>query len=75
MQKDHVSSFDKATARQILGQNKGQLVVEYILLVVVVALAAVLISRSMVGRDPDNPGIIITKWTQLLQMVGADLGD
>jgi uncharacterized protein (UPF0333 family) len=60
----------------LLRQNRGQLIVEYLLLIVIVATAAALLSRTLVGRGQgDNAGIIIVKWTQLLDMVGQDIGD
>ena len=69
------SSPRKVTPKTIIGQNKGQLILEYILLIFVVAAAAVLLSKSLVGRGEGEEGVIITKWAQLLQMVGQDLGD
>ncbi len=75
MKTDCFSSHSKSTAKAILGQNKGQIIIEYILLVVVVVIAAVLLSKMLVGRQDGNQGIIIIKWSQLLEMVGSDVGD
>ena len=57
-----------------LRQNKGQLLLEYVLLIFIVVSAATVLTRTLVGRG-DNPGIIINKWSQLNQMVGEDIGD
>jgi len=59
----------------MLRQNRGQLIVEYILLIVIVTVAAAMISKMMVGRGDGSQGVIIIKWTQLLNMVGEDQGD
>lgn len=75
MPRKPICSHSKATRPNPLRQNKGQIIVEYILLVVVVVIAAVLLSKLLVGRSDGDAGIIITKWSQLLQMIGADVGD
>jgi len=68
-------SSQDLTLKTTLGQNKGQLIVEYVLLIFVVVSIAVLMTRSLVGRSEGNTGLIINKWSQLLEMVGQDLGD
>lgn len=75
MNQDHSFSHSKVTLKSLVGQNKGQLIVEYILLVFVVVVVAVLLSKLLVSRQEGSTGLIITKWVQLLQMVGSDLGD
>lgn len=65
----------KPTLKRILGQNRGQLIVEYLLFVVIVATAAVMLSKALVGRGEGQQGAIIIKWVQLLEMVGSDVGD
>ena len=62
----------KANRKKLLGQNKGQIIVEYILLMVIVVSACAMLTRTLVGRG-DEPGAIIIKWNQLNQMVGADI--
>ncbi|HPI41477.1 MAG TPA: hypothetical protein PLJ21_11775 [Pseudobdellovibrionaceae bacterium] len=55
--------------------NRGQIVVEYLLLLVVgVALAALLI-KQLASRDPENPGMIVQKWNSILQTIGDDIID
>lgn len=69
-------SSQQITVKTILRQNKGQLVVEYVLLIFVVVVIATLLTKSLVGRNSDGTGgIIINKWSQMIQMVGSDLGD
>ena len=67
--------YKKVTAKSILGQNRGQLVVEYVLLIFMVVVLCALMTRLLVSRNPEDQGVIITKWSQLLEMVGQDLGD
>lgn len=55
--------------------QRGQIVVEYVLLMVIaVGLAALLISQ-LVDRDPESPGVLVAKWHSILQAVGDDIPD
>lgn len=55
--------------------KKGQIVVEYVLLLVIaVSLAALLISQ-LVSRNPDSPGLLITKWQSILKVIADDIPD
>lgn len=58
-----------------LNNNRGQIVLEYILLMLVAITIAVLITKQLVGRNPDNPGVVIQKWSQITQVIGADQSD
>jgi hypothetical protein len=71
----HFETQEKPTIKSSLRQNKGQLVVEYILLMFVAVSACALLTKGLVGRGEGNNGVVITKWSQLIQMVGNDLGD
>ena len=68
-------SHNKNTLMSLLGQNKGQLIVEFLLLVVIVTIAAVALSSALVSRADGDYGAIITKWNQLIEMIGQDMGD
>ena len=55
--------------------KRGQIVVEYVLLLVVaVSISAVLVSR-LVSRNPDDPGILVSKWHAILKVIGDDVPD
>jgi hypothetical protein len=55
--------------------QSGQVVVEYVLLLVVaVGLAALLVSQ-VASRDQDKPGFIVAKWQSILKTIGSDLPD
>lgn len=58
-----------------LWNNRGQVVVEYVLLLVIAVALATLITRELVKRDPENPGILVKKWDDILKTIGEDLPD
>lgn len=55
--------------------NRGQVVVEYVLLLVIAVAVAALITKELVRRDPDSPGVLIKKWDDILKEIGNDLPD
>ena len=56
----------------IVKENKGQLIIEYILLLVVVVLVVTTMTKSLIGREE---GAIIQRWVGILKAVGEDIGD
>jgi hypothetical protein len=58
-----------------LANQKGQIVVEYVLLLVIgVSIAALLVSQ-LTSRNPDNPGVLVSKWNEILVAIGSDVPD
>ncbi len=57
-----------------MGQS-GQIVVEYILLLLVAVALAALITKTMVGTNKDNPGFVLTAWKSIIVLIGADKAD
>lgn len=57
---------------RVVRSRRGQVVVEYTLLLVVGVAVAFLISSVMVSRAADSPGFLIVKWYQIIQSIGAD---
>ena len=55
-----------------LRHQGGQVVLEYVLLIVVSVGLATFITSQMVSRNPDSPGFLIGKWMQMLRFVGDD---
>lgn len=51
---------------------RGQVVVEYVLLLIVAVSLALLMTRMMVRRDPADPGFVIRAWQQILNEVAQD---
>lgn len=54
-------------------KQSGQAVVEYVLLMIVTASMAALLVKGLVSRNPDNPGILVSRWCLLLESIGNDL--
>lgn len=62
--------------QKISGQkSSGQIVVEYVMLLLVVVFLAFLITSTMVSRNPDSPGFLIQAWYSILQTIAADPAD
>lgn len=69
LSRSHGASLKKS----LLSSSRGQVVIEYILLLVVAATLAALIVRGLANRDPDNPGLVVEKWLAIQQEIGNDL--
>ncbi|MCZ0931865.1 MAG: hypothetical protein OXJ52_01765 [Oligoflexia bacterium] len=57
---------------QLVQNKKGQVIVEYILLLVVSTVLA-LILINLVTVDPDKNSPVFGYWGKLLQVIGADI--
>ena len=70
-------SLEKLNSSQQITRHgeRGQIVVEYILLLVIGVAVATLITSTMVSRDPSNPGFLIAKWLAIIKTIGADTSD
>ncbi|MEK2690425.1 hypothetical protein [Bdellovibrio sp. GT3] len=55
--------------------KRGQIVVEYVLLLVIATGVAALLVSQLVSRNPDDPGALTSKWQSILLAVGADVPD
>lgn len=62
------------TKKNQLKNQKGQVMVEYILILVILISIATVIVSGLVGRG-DNPGFVITTWNSLLETIAQDLPD
>lgn len=49
------------------------MVVEYILLLTAVVFIAGFITRTMVSRNEDNPGFLISKWSRVIEVIANDI--
>ncbi|MCB0343312.1 MAG: hypothetical protein H6626_08020 [Pseudobdellovibrionaceae bacterium] len=58
-------------------QSRGQIVVEYVLLLMVGVSLALIITRLVVSRnpDPDDQGFLIKTWSAIIQTIGDDTAD
>ena len=71
MTQSKVNSSQQTTRRR----ESGQIVVEYILLLVIGVGVASLITSQMVSRNPNSPGFLIAKWVSIIQTIGKDTPD
>lgn len=56
--------------------EKGQIVVEYVLLLSIAVTIALIIVSQLINRDPDEPensGALIRKWQQMQDTIAKDL--
>ncbi|MBX2995703.1 MAG: hypothetical protein KF681_12810 [Bdellovibrionaceae bacterium] len=52
--------------------ERGQVIIEYVLLMVVALGLAAMIMKSVVSRDTSSPGFLMKKWQSLVEQIGAD---
>jgi hypothetical protein len=64
-----------SSSQSSLRGERGQIVVEYVLLLVVGVAIAVLITSMMVSRSADSPGFLIKKWGDIVKLIGSDTAD
>ena len=64
--------FSKSQTRK---SQSGQIVVEYVLLLMVGVMIATFITSLLVSRSDDNPGVLTTKWRQIIQTIAEDTVD
>ena len=55
--------------------QRGQIVIEYVLLIVLGTSLAMLITTTVVSRNPDSPGFLVKKWFDIINTIGADTAD
>lgn len=61
--------------RSIYKNNKGQLIIEYVLLLAMAAVVSGIVVSQLGSRDADDPGAIIKGWSKVIQSIGTDPGD
>lgn len=57
---------------QKLREKKGQIAVEYILLVGISVVIAATVVSLMVSRDSEEPGFLIRTWQSVVDTISAD---
>lgn len=76
IQEEILISFEKLKLKPDLRQKeRGQIVVEYVMILFVAVVLAVYLVSTLVSRSPTTPGILITKWQAILVEIGKDLAD
>lgn len=59
----------------MIGNRRGQIVVEYILLLLVAVTVAAVLIRGLASRSESDPGIIVERWLKVQEEIGSDLPD
>jgi hypothetical protein len=62
----------KKNKTRLIQRESGQVVLEYVLLLVIVASLGAFILRSAVSRNPDEPGFLVDKWQKVLETIAQD---
>lgn|GEM_PF-2221771 len=62
-------------AQPQLRHESGQIIIEYVLLLVVAITIAALVTKAMISSDQGNPGFVLTTWSKVIQAIGADTAD
>ena len=52
--------------------SRGQVAVEYVLLLIVGVAIWLMLVTSLVSRNPDSPGMIVKKWAEIIGFIGTD---
>ena len=72
----NIHTMSKKTAFNKKSKNRnGQIVVEYVLLLLFSVVFAVIITKGVVSRDADEPGFLIKKWRSLIDFIAEDQPD
>ena len=55
--------------------QRGQIIVEYVLLLIIIVAVAVILTDTLVSRDEGSPGILIERWDRIIRFIGEDFPD
>ncbi len=56
--------------------SRGQVIVEYLLIMVLMVAIAATVTKNLVGRGDDgNQGVIVKAWSRMVKAIGNDLPD
>ena len=70
-----MESIGKPSQQSIVRNERGQIVFEYVLLLVIGVSIAILITSTMVSRNPESPGFVVRKWFEIISTIGKDYAD
>lgn len=65
--------YSRQSPRAKLRSDSGQIVLEYILLLVISVSVATYLTKKLVGKDPEDAGIVTSAWAQINSAIGADI--
>lgn len=61
--------------KSLYKNQKGQILVEYLLLMIIAIGCATILTKQLVGRSEDNPGMLIRAWDGLIKNIANDIPD
>lgn len=68
--------FKGSVQNQFIRNQSGQILVEYLLLMVIAVACATLLIKGLVGRGDDaQRGVVIKQWDKIIHIIGNDLPD
>jgi len=73
--RQRLSRYKNTGSEQKNQRRKGQVVVEYVLLLIIAVSIAGLVLKGCVSRKQDEAGVVIQFWDEMLNVVGADEAD
>lgn len=59
----------------MIRDRRGQLVIEYILLLVIAVTIGAILVRGLVNRSENSPGIVVERWKKIQAEVGEEIPD
>lgn len=62
----------KASSFAPISNRSGQVVIEYILLLVIVTSLGAVIIKGLVSRDSSEPGLLVAKWHDIIKTIAQD---
>ncbi len=66
------SNWHNSLTRSPIKNRSGQVVIEYILLLVLVTSLGAVIIKGLVSRNIDEPGILVAKWHSIIKTIAED---
>jgi hypothetical protein len=63
------------TSKDFGSNQRGQVVIEYVLILFVAISCATILTSNLISRDPTGPGSVIRSWNKILEIIGYDLPD
>ena len=64
--------MNRNEVKRQLHSQRGQVAVEYILLLIVGVSVWLMLVTQLVSRNPQRPGPIVRVWTQLVNFIASD---
>jgi len=61
-----------SAAADRLRNRAGQVVIEYVLLLVVLSSLGAVIIKGLVSRNADEPGLLVAKWHSIIKTIAVD---